>query len=235
MNFSPENLPTDVAALHSAIRKQFGALDNQTSKWYGQLSNLQALFPDIEHALAAHLGKDSWALARFKVAAKQLDDRTTVAAQAGRESLDAELILAAFSLRFYIWLASFLDAFSQALAKKQVDSGVDVDRSMQANTLGPYFFERSHLQPSEAKEIIDSYLQDIEKLGTEPSDLLKVMRIRNGLFSILNEEYAPWHPGIYPLLDGLMGLQIKTLAENKDQVIGMLRQLQEFVSEQTLA
>lgn len=225
MSYPASLILADLAAIHERLGRDFGPLDNTASKWVGKGAALQAAFPEIEAMLAAHFGAAGWALETFRDAATQY---RALAAGLQATDLEAEtrdLCRGYLSLRFYIGLAAFLDAVSDALAKRALDPGADAEAAVRGDALAPYFFARTHLSYEELVTILEGNLAELAALPGDKSTALKAKRIRNGLFSVLSEEYCPTHPALYPYAEAIKAIEFKADGEAAKELTLVLDKL----------
>ena len=192
-----------------ALGAEFGPLDNAVEKWAALSPSLLAHLPTIHAALDAHFPPESAPQRIFR------EGINSYQALLANLQPDEETATGYLNLRFYIYLNGFLSACQESLEKHAYNDSLDPAALVEKSYYKPFFFQRADISSEEILSMLESDLAQLNAVPRDRRGVLLALRTRKGVVSTLTESYCPTHPGLYPLVQQLNGIQ----AQNSPQVI----------------
>jgi hypothetical protein len=190
-----------------SLAEQYGRLDNQVERWIGTQQGLVELFPQIEQALQNSFADGS---APLEIFTKGRDTYLNLLAELSGNGPAGEIPAAFLNLRFYILLNAFLQACLESLAKSDGNPALDPAQLVEKSYYKPFFFDRSALKRTEAIQILEDEIRQLQRAARDRRGIRQALRVRNGVSVTLAETYCPCHPMLYPLVQELDAIKAST-------------------------
>ena len=227
MTTAPHNIPE----LANHLGQAFGPLDSEIVKWEAQAAKLQTFFPTIEAALQHHFSIDRMPMVTFRGGVGRYTD---LLAELKAAVAPPEVVAAGIgflNLRMFLLTNSFLLAVGASLQAEAYIDQVHAIGKIEKSDFAPYFFERLTMNTTEVIVMLEADLAQLQAAPRDKKARLVAMRVRNGIYATLAEEYCPVHPLVYyPLWqlnqiknsadEGMIDLVIQAVAD----LVGAIRQ-----------
>ena len=211
------------------LADQYGLLDNQVERWAGHHQGLIDLFPEIEQALVTSFAEDSEPIRIFE---QGRDRYTQLLGDLSNNSKATDLVETAsayLNLRFFILLNAFLQACQESLEKSFHNPSLDPAELVRKSYYTPYFFDRVTVSRTEMIQMLEEEIAQILAAPRDQSGILQAMRTRKGVYATLAESYCPTHPILYPLVQELDAIKVRSNPDVVDEIANKLEEILLFI------